>query len=86
VYVQNNAGIFLDAQIGTLSLRAAMERTYAINDIGAAVTSDAFLPLLKKSKVGPRIVNVSSGAGSLTTMSEKNFSSQHFSFLVSSIS
>ena len=84
--MQNNAGISLDGQIETLGLRAAMEGTYAVNVFGTAVTSDAFLPLLKKSKVNPRIVNVGSGLASLAMMSAKNFASQNYSLIVSALS
>src|ERR1700733_4514946 len=81
--VQNNAGVTFDREIETLGLRAAMEKTYAVNVFGVAVTSDSFLPLLKKSTVGPRIVNVGSGVGSLSVMSVKNYASENFSLIVS---
>jgi NAD(P)-dependent dehydrogenase (short-subunit alcohol dehydrogenase family) len=68
--------------IETKGLRAVYEETFAINVFGAAVTAESFLPLLKKSKVGGRIVNVGSGAGSLGRMSVKNWSSENFSLLV----
>lgn len=61
----NNAGIALDTkEKDTLSLREIMQRTYDVNVVGAAVVTDAFIPLLEKS-TNPRIVFVSSITGSL---------------------
>ncbi|KIM87469.1 hypothetical protein PILCRDRAFT_3924 [Piloderma croceum F 1598] len=77
----NNAGVGFDRQIETLGLRTAMEKTYATNVFGVAVISESFLPLLKKSTVGPRIVNVGSGVGSLSLMSKKNWISDNLSFI-----
>jgi short-subunit dehydrogenase len=81
--MQNNAGAAFEGEIETFGLRTAMEKTFAINTIGAAVVSYSFLPLLKNSKAGPRIVNVGSAVGSLSLMSEKNWASDNFSFVVS---
>lgn len=39
---------------------------FATNVIGPQLMGDTFLPLLKKSRTTPRIVNVSSGLGSIT--------------------
>lgn len=43
-----------------------------VNLFGAAIMADALLPLLKKSKVegSGRILNISSGLGSIATMSD----------------
>jgi short-subunit dehydrogenase len=81
--MQNNAGAHFEGEIETLGLRTAMEKTFAVNTIGAAVVSYSFLPLLKKSKAGPRIVNLGSAVGSLSLMSEKNWASDNFSLVVS---
>jgi NAD(P)-dependent dehydrogenase (short-subunit alcohol dehydrogenase family) len=62
----NNAGILLDedANITTLD-PALLEETLQTNVYGPLRVSQAFLPLLKKSKE-PRIINVSSAGGQLT--------------------
>lgn len=46
------------------------ENTFSVNVFGTAIAAEVFLPLLKRSKAGPRIVNVGSGAGSCTQMAE----------------
>lgn len=58
----NNAAI---SGRGGGSLRELMRDAYDTNVVGAAVMGDAFLPLLKKSSTTPRLVNVSSGVGSI---------------------
>jgi NAD(P)-dependent dehydrogenase (short-subunit alcohol dehydrogenase family) len=62
----NNAGISLD--IGSPVTDTAVEvfrRTYETNVFGVVAVTNAFLPALRRSG-RPRIVNVSSGTGSLT--------------------
>lgn len=59
----NNAGISSDSD-NTLSLRDKFATTYDVNVFGAAVVTEAVLPLLSKSP-SPRIVFVSSNLGSL---------------------
>jgi NAD(P)-dependent dehydrogenase (short-subunit alcohol dehydrogenase family) len=60
----NNAGINFDFQQPTLEADLEdVQRTLNTNLFGAWRTTQAFLPLLRKSHHG-RIVNVSSGAGS----------------------
>jgi len=62
----NNAGISLD--IGTPVTEADLDvfrRTYETNVFGLIAVTNAFLPTLRRS-AHPRIVNVSSGTGSLT--------------------
>lgn len=64
--VVNNAGISLD--IGTPVTEADLDvfrRTYETNVFGLIAVTNAFLPALRRS-AHPRIVNVSSGTGSLT--------------------
>lgn len=71
---QNNAGVLLDFDIATLGLRKVFEKAYAVNVFGAAVTAEAFLPLLKKSTAhdGPKILNISSSLGSMTILADPN--------------
>ena len=62
----NNAGISLDT--GTRITDTGVEvfrRTYETNVFGVVAVTNAFLPTLRHS-AHPRIVNVSSGTGSLT--------------------
>jgi NAD(P)-dependent dehydrogenase (short-subunit alcohol dehydrogenase family) len=62
----NNAGISLDT--GTRVTETDVEvfrRTYETNVFGVVAVTNAFLPVLRRS-AHPRIVNVSSGTGSLT--------------------
>jgi len=68
----NNAGMQNESAIPTLGLRAVLRQTFEVNAFGAACTTDAFLPLLKKS-AAPRVVNVSSTAGSLGTTSKPSY-------------
>jgi NAD(P)-dependent dehydrogenase (short-subunit alcohol dehydrogenase family) len=62
----NNAGI-VDRQDGPPSRASvnAIERVLQTNFLGAVATTQAVLPLLRKSDAG-RIVNVSSDLGSIT--------------------
>lgn len=61
----NNAGIILDGDEDVLNIsREMFETTLRTNTLGPLVVSQAFAPLLQKSK-SPRIVNVSSGSGQL---------------------
>src|ERR1700722_17528360 len=61
----NNAGIALDWLPGSELTVEALEKTFETNVFGVFRVTRALLPLLKKSKHG-RIVNISSGLGSLT--------------------
>lgn len=66
----NNAGVYLEKTGGVSALESGIEtimQTIDINAIGALRTARAFHPLLAASKHG-RIVNVSSGMGSLEEM------------------
>jgi NAD(P)-dependent dehydrogenase (short-subunit alcohol dehydrogenase family) len=64
----NNAGILYDEwQHGVDADMAVVREAFETNTLGPWRTSQAFLPLLRRSEHG-RIVNVSSGAGSLTYM------------------
>ncbi len=67
----NNAGISLDGgPSSALSLDVdTLRRTYETNVFGVFAVTKAMLPLLRKSETG-RIVNMSSGLGSLTENSD----------------
>jgi NAD(P)-dependent dehydrogenase (short-subunit alcohol dehydrogenase family) len=61
----NNAGILLDDEKDALAITSEIfEQTLRTNTLGPWLVSQAFVPLLKKSRA-PRIVNVSSGSGQL---------------------
>ena len=61
----NNAGIALDGGPASALEIDTLRHTYETNVFGVFAVTKAFLPLLKKSEAG-RIVNVSSGLGSLS--------------------
>ena len=69
----NNAGIAVDYGLepGEFSLEK-IRQTFDTNFFGVITVTQAFLPLIKKSENG-RIVNVSSGLGSLTQNSDPNW-------------
>ena len=67
----NNAGIALDGGPASALDMDTLRRTYETNVFGVFAVTKAFLPLLKKSEAG-RIVNHSSGLGSLTENSDPN--------------
>jgi NAD(P)-dependent dehydrogenase (short-subunit alcohol dehydrogenase family) len=60
----NNAGINLDGKPATEADIESFRRTYETNVFGVVAVTNAFLPLLRRS-AHPRIVNISSGTGSL---------------------
>lgn len=69
----NNAGVMLDLGQELREVETeTMRRTYDVNVIGAAAMIRHFLPVLEKSTAG-RIVNVSSGLGSLSQNADSNF-------------
>lgn len=74
----NNAGI-ADAGDGSPATAQvdAVERVLRTNFLGALAVTQAMLPLLRKSPAG-RIVNVSSGLGSLTRSAGPNPSSANY--------
>ena len=64
----NNAAILVDEGISVLNLAAdKMMQTFRTNTVGQLLVTQAFLKFLQKAPEA-RIVNVSSGAGSLTHM------------------
>lgn len=66
----NNAGIALETT-NVLDMDV-LRRTYDTNVFGVYAVTKAMLPLLRKSEAG-RIVNMSSGLGSLTQNSDPNW-------------
>jgi NAD(P)-dependent dehydrogenase (short-subunit alcohol dehydrogenase family) len=61
----NNAGISLDTGASVIDTDVEVfRRTYETNVFGVVAVTNAFLPALRRSE-HPRIVNVSSGTGSL---------------------
>jgi NAD(P)-dependent dehydrogenase (short-subunit alcohol dehydrogenase family) len=67
----NNAGISLDTGSVDQADVEMFRRTYETNVFGVVAVTNAFLPLLRRSP-HPRIVNISSGTGSLTWSTEPN--------------
>ncbi|GHJ40495.1 SDR family oxidoreductase [Streptomyces sp. TS71-3] len=61
----NNAGIMADSRPAPEADIDSFRRTYETNVFGVLTVTNAFLPALRRS-ARPRIVNVSSGTGSLT--------------------
>lgn len=70
----NNAGIVLEGLSGTPSDVGleTLRETFDTNFFGAIAVTKAFLPLIKKSD-GGRIVNISSGLGSLAQNADPNW-------------
>ncbi len=69
----NNAGVWLDFGVPMLEVSMDdIEKTFKVNTFGVITTIKHFLPLLKKSDEG-RIVNVSSGLGSLTQSADPDY-------------
>jgi NAD(P)-dependent dehydrogenase (short-subunit alcohol dehydrogenase family) len=60
----NNAGIMVDGKSATEADIDSFRQTYETNVFGVVAVTNAFLPVLRRS-AHPRIVNVSSGTGSL---------------------
>jgi NAD(P)-dependent dehydrogenase (short-subunit alcohol dehydrogenase family) len=60
----NNAGVMVDGRTATEADVDSFRRTYETNVFGVVAVTNAFLPALRRS-AHPRIVNVSSGTGSL---------------------
>ncbi len=68
----NNAAVFIDnAPPSRLDIEV-LRRTYDTNFFGAFAVLKAMLPLLKKSE-GARVVNMSSGLGSLAQTGDPNY-------------
>ncbi|WP_426512745.1 SDR family NAD(P)-dependent oxidoreductase [Dactylosporangium sp. McL0621] len=65
----NNAGIIVDGAAPPDATLDAFRRTYETNLFAVLAVTNAFLPALRRSP-NPRIVNISSGTGSLTWSAE----------------
>lgn len=68
----NNAGIAIDSVPPSQLDIEVLRRTYDTNFFGVFAVTKAMLPLLRKSEAG-RIVNLSSGLGSLAQNSDPNW-------------
>jgi NAD(P)-dependent dehydrogenase (short-subunit alcohol dehydrogenase family) len=64
----NNAGVMVEW--GVEATAEVFRATYEVNVFGVVTVTSACLPLLRRSD-NPRIVNVSSGLGSLTVLKER---------------
>ena len=73
----NNAGIALDYAPPSLLSMDVVRQTYETNVFGVIAATQILLPMLRKSKA-PRIVNVSSGLGSLTLHTSPNNPFAHY--------
>ncbi|MFF2910631.1 SDR family oxidoreductase [Paenibacillus sp. NPDC057934] len=77
----NNAGASFEAFASPSQLELSdLKATYETNFFGVFAVTKAFLPLLTEAPAG-RIVNVSSGLGSLTFMSDTAAEYANFNFL-----
>jgi NAD(P)-dependent dehydrogenase (short-subunit alcohol dehydrogenase family) len=79
----NNAGIVGGSGWETLPSEVPLDtvrKVFETNFFGVIAVTQAFVPLLKKSEAG-RIVNVSSGLGSLTLLSDPKFEFYQINFL-----
>jgi NAD(P)-dependent dehydrogenase (short-subunit alcohol dehydrogenase family) len=68
----NNAGISGGSATPSGTSLEVMRTVYNTNVFGVVAVTNAMLPLLRKSQAG-RIVNVSSGLGSITQASNRNY-------------
>jgi NAD(P)-dependent dehydrogenase (short-subunit alcohol dehydrogenase family) len=68
----NNAGISGENRTADHEDLAAFRRIYETNVFGTVAVTNAFLPALRRS-AHPRIVNISSGTGSLTSSTGPEF-------------
>jgi NAD(P)-dependent dehydrogenase (short-subunit alcohol dehydrogenase family) len=76
----NNAGIAADRQLPSEATQGNLRYTFDTNFFAAVAVTQAFLPLLHASANG-RIINVSSGLGSLTLHSDPNWQYGHINVL-----
>ena len=77
----NNAGIAVQGDgPPSISSLEAIERDYRVNFIGTVAVTQAMLPLLRKAP-SARMVNVSSGLGSLTKTGDRAFEFVAYKYL-----
>jgi NAD(P)-dependent dehydrogenase (short-subunit alcohol dehydrogenase family) len=69
----NNAGIYIDPDDWTQLTLDTMRKTYETNVFGVFSVTRAMLPLLRRATGGARIVNVSSGLGSIAQNSDPDW-------------
>ncbi|KAJ7153825.1 hypothetical protein C8R46DRAFT_1119685 [Mycena filopes] len=74
----NNAGVALNIGTDLVTTRAMFEETFAVNLFGAAVVTEAFIPLLEQSSAA-RIVFVTSNLASLTMRADPHGRDNHVS-------
>jgi NAD(P)-dependent dehydrogenase (short-subunit alcohol dehydrogenase family) len=67
----NNAGMMVDGTTAPEATLDSFRRTFETNLFGVLTVTNAFLPALRRSSA-PRIVNISSGTGSLTQGADPN--------------
>lgn len=67
--IVNNAAITSMLEPASTMTTENLRRTYETNVFGVATVTNTFLPLLRRSR-SPRIVNVSSGMGSISMMAD----------------
>jgi NAD(P)-dependent dehydrogenase (short-subunit alcohol dehydrogenase family) len=78
----NNAGISGDASTPDQEDAGTFRRIYETNVFGVVAVTNAFLPALRRS-AHPRIVNISSGTGSLTWATDpqsRHWSARHAAY------
>jgi NAD(P)-dependent dehydrogenase (short-subunit alcohol dehydrogenase family) len=68
----NNAGVWLEVEGASEADIELVRRTFDTNFFGIIAVTQTLLPLIRKSEAG-RIVNLSSGLGSLTEMSDPSY-------------
>ena len=68
----NNAGIAVERAAPSQAGMEALRKTYDTNFFGVVAVTQALLPLMRSAE-NPRIVNVSSGLGSLTQQSDMSW-------------
>jgi len=79
----NNAGILLETVTPSECELENLRKTFETNVFGLFAVTKAFLPLLRKSP-SARIVNVSSGLGSLNTMGDpQRLDNKYFAYCAS---
>jgi NAD(P)-dependent dehydrogenase (short-subunit alcohol dehydrogenase family) len=73
----NNAGIIVERTTPSECQTENLRKTFETNVFGLFAVTKAFLPLIRKSEAG-RIVNVSSGLGSLKNMTDPQLMENKF--------
>jgi NAD(P)-dependent dehydrogenase (short-subunit alcohol dehydrogenase family) len=74
----NNAGVYLDSAQPSETNLDALRATFEVNLFGVVAVTNALVPLLRRAGKGGRIVNVTSGLGSLTQVSDPTWEFRAF--------